>query len=436
MRQLTARDALTALLISMFLACSVGRAQPTTQELIQHVADNEKKLHNLYVDGEMWFEKQTAAGKWERTPLMSHAILWSDGQPGGKARVDILKQVSYWANKPNEPYETSFSAAYDGKEGILLMVKDGSPGHKFGQDRATVGSGRPGMIASGSHVVGTSHFNALYQDDERGNSLSQEMTEQVKVARGVEGGYVNVNDDQYLDVKAIKLTVGKKGLVEWSWWVDPARGYALLGFRVMNTVHKPATLTSEFQNIALVKAAPDIWYPQETIILTTNKDETRPHYLVSKVVANDPKFDSAVFRLEIPKSYMVERLTKLAAKLPPEKMTPQQRLIRSAGNLRQIVQAAKLYAEEHEGKGPKTMEELKKAGLPADALTSPRPGCQYVYVGYQKEMDPLAVVAYEKCKDAEESVNIVCANDRVGLFPAAVAERMIFNGKSEKTDWR
>jgi hypothetical protein len=367
---------------------------------------------------------------------MSHAILWSDGQPGGKARVDILKQVSYWANKPNEPFETSFSAAYDGKEGILLMVKDGSPGHKFGQDRATVGSGRPGMIASGSDTVGTSHFNALYQDKEPGKSLSQEMAEQVKSAQSVEGGYVNVTDDQYLDVKAIKLSVGKKGLVEWSWWMDPARGYALLGFRVMNTVHKPATVTSEFQNITLVKAAPDIWYPQETIILPTNKDGTRPHYLVSKVVANDPKFDPAVFRLEIPKAYMVERVTKPAAKLPPEKMTPQQRLIRSAGNLRQIVQAAKLYAEGHEGKGPKTMEELKKAGWPADALTSPRPGCRYVYVGYQKEMAPLAVVAYEKCEDAEESVNIVCADNHIGLFSPADAERIIANGASEKRDWK
>jgi prepilin-type processing-associated H-X9-DG protein len=81
--------------------------------------------------------------------------------------------------------------------------------------------------------------------------------------------------------------------------------------------------------------------------------------------------------------------------------------IKSASNLRQIGQALEIFANEHHGASPKTLEELAKAeSLDADVLRCPRsPNIHYVYVGHWRtDEDPRGVVAYEDGSESNSDI--------------------------------
>jgi hypothetical protein len=198
-------------------------------------------------------------------------------------------------------------------------------------------------------------------------------------------------------------------------------------------------IDEESRIIKLAEAAHDVWYPQEAYADFSppkNEPKRRYHYLAANITANDPHFDPAVFTLKIPKGFVVEDLTKPASKQPAAQVDPKQLRVQSVANLRQVVQSAKMYADQHEGQGPKSLDVLKKAGLIDEALACPVPHHQYVYVGYEKKMNPLAVVAYEKSEDAGDPVSIAFAGGAVHQFPPADAERIIANGESDADDWK
>ncbi len=432
--------ALAVMLGMMGMAASVVIAQSTTttapttrelspdvKELIRHIAENEKKLHNLYVEGEYWQEVQTKDGKWKRTPVGAKGAYWTDCRRDGKARLDVFKQVNPWIGGPAPYGEASFSTAFDGKTGVTLVITEGYHGHTFNVHRAVINATRQPMLEN-NNFSGATYSNVLI-------SLAEQMTGLGHLAQTVPGTPVTLVKDKWEGVDALKLSIGGKGHMEWTWWVDPARGYSLIRFYIHSGSQDRPQM--DHRILKLEEVAPGVWYPKEAVavIHQPNEPVSRNHYRAAKIVANNPNFDTGVFTLKIPKGYRVDDQTKPKAEIPVEKMTPEQRNIRSASNLRQIGQAVRLYAAEHKGHGPKALEDLEKVGISAETLICPVAGKHYVYFGYEKEGNPLAVVAYEESDDDQASVNILCANGKVGLFSADDAFRIVKNGWSEKSDW-
>jgi hypothetical protein len=110
-------------------------------------------------------------------------------------------------------------------------------------------------------------------------------------------------------------------------------------------------------------------------------------------------------------------------------------LIHSRSQLKTIGQALQLYANTHGGKGPATLEDLRRAAdIPTLTFQSPLLNCRYKYVRYATNMQRLEVVAYEESDYADRS--ILFADGTTQGFPAAEADVIVSNGRATEEQRR
>jgi hypothetical protein len=132
------------------------------------------------------------------------------------------------------------------------------------------------------------------------------------IAKGHE---IRLSREEVNGVAALRLAFGDPLKSETRYWLDPARGYAMLKFQQK----EPDRITEERVVNSLVEAAPGVWFPTSAHvdllrldIDALRKDPTssqrrmvRQQFRAAAVVVNDPQFDNAVFTVPIPEGYDV-----------------------------------------------------------------------------------------------------------------------------------
>ncbi len=102
-----------------------------------------------------------------------------------------------------------------------------------------------------------------------------------------------------------------RGHLSISWWLDPSRGFALLGHdNIRIREDGSERVSTRIRVTKLKEAAPGVWWPMEAYgesrLSKPGEPYSRTVYRASSVVANDPNFDEAIFTVPFPEGYLID----------------------------------------------------------------------------------------------------------------------------------
>ncbi|MCP4256965.1 MAG: DUF1573 domain-containing protein [Planctomycetes bacterium] len=280
------------------------RPTPTLDELISGIAAAERRLINVRIESEA-FEEQRASSDvpWERTSVSFSSTAWYNGMPKSKARVDVHSEVLRWEEGLAPWAEESYSVGFDGQFGREVRHAAGIPGQIEPVKNATITAEAPLELRDQWCELATGvMFSLNFLDYQEGISASQMLTKMRD-----EGVDIKISRERYQDADCVKLSQMRG---EFLLWFDLEHGYAFRG-RQWLVPGASGDLVPYKTDIVkrLVEAAPGIWFPAEASLTSFVPNEIGPDvrlsYRCSQVVANDPKFDEAVFQVPIPSDYIV-----------------------------------------------------------------------------------------------------------------------------------
>ena len=163
-------------------------------------------------------------------------------------------------------------------------------------------------------------------------------------------------------------------------------------------------------NVIIVWANPQTSLPIR--IEQTVKDKNGQ--VIKSVTTNiifDAELDQSLFRLVVPEGYrrrFVDGPAERSIKLTKRSQT--------ASNMRQILLTCIMYAQEHKGQWPNSLQDLTEYGLVKDTLINPRQPEReigYVYLKPSTPLSPLQVVLYEKYDSWGDGINVGYADGHV-----------------------
>ena len=301
-------------------ATQTAKLSPDVEKLIVQLAEQEARLKNLMVVGETWEEISTEHGAepWKRDVACTSVTAWYDGLPSQAARVDYHRKVSHWIQGAAPYYESSSTLAFNGKTGININHSEGAPGQVLQIRKATLLGPLTSRDFSGAGFATGTVFS-IYRDPRMSQFLSTYLPDIVAKRPEMTP---KVTEEDHEGVHSIRLSMGTEDKIQESWWFDPARGMAVLGYRQTYVTPSGRKLCNlETRVTKLAEVAPKLWYPMEAFRYQAwypEKDDhfagpsrileehrRRDHYLATKVVANDPNFDRGVFSPPIPEGYAV-----------------------------------------------------------------------------------------------------------------------------------
>jgi hypothetical protein len=282
-------------------------------ELVSQIAMHEKKLLNLKVQSQLSVERrQPESHKWEPTPVYASCTAWFDGDPNGRARIDVHDQILEWKDGAAPFSQRSYSAAFDGRYGRTAYHRMGPIGQTHESRRAVIFPQAPEILRSRwlARTTGAA-FSTFFFFDQfpslRGKRFSDLLAQCLSQATPP-----TITWEVLGGTKCIRLTGGDPAGGHESFWLDPARAFALLRYELLNiTKNGHKWIVASDTVTKLTEAAPSVWYPVEAYhesMSDPNSERTdiRMHYLASNVVANDPNFDPSIFTMTFPAGYFIE----------------------------------------------------------------------------------------------------------------------------------
>lgn len=286
----------------------------SAEEVRTNIQEAQRKLLNVRIDSEAWVEeKPTPSASWERTPIYSSSTSWYNGLPNSKARIDFHKKIVSWINGPPGVSfgESEFSIGFDGGYGRTVYHNEGPNDKMYARHAATIESKAPLLL--GNQLAGNStgvafsvyycfgdNVNEWLTDNGSSHRSAQELKFQGEIA------YEN-----FQGCNCIKISLGNSSKGHDTYWLDPSRGYALLGHELTNTRQDGSEwLIQSLRITKLQEVTPELWFPMEAVLETGPNQPGEPWrrliYKASNVVANDPHFDDKIFTVPIPMGYLVD----------------------------------------------------------------------------------------------------------------------------------
>lgn len=280
---------------------------------------------NLKIDSEAWGETKTSLSDpnepWQRTPVYVSSTAWFDGHPGGKARMDVHKEVLKWLNGAAPYAESSYSVGFDGKHGRVVDHTRGHSGKTFPLKEAKIVPDYPTALRTGSLMscIGAQFsLQFFFNNDEDGpnrRTFSRLFRAAISPA-ALEAKAFEVALEEFQGVECIKfgLREQKGGRAPHiNYWLDPARGFALLGHDNISIREDGSERVSTRIRVTKLKeVAPGIWWPMEATTISGPSKPGDPYsrtvYRASNVVANDPNFDANVFTVPFPNGYLIDNM--------------------------------------------------------------------------------------------------------------------------------
>lgn len=294
---------------------------PQLKEIGQQIKNVEEKLHNLTVHSEIRMEKNTnpkdPCGPWQQTPVYVSSTMWSDGQPGGKIRVDVQKQVlEGWVTdtEPGPYSERSFTDSFDGTTGRTIINSGGLLDKAVPIKKGDISNQRPQSLDDSwsFRYTGREFTTNFFKLNSQGTLLSDLFNladdPNSKVTTCFEFTW-----EKLKGVECIKINTKGPENQNWSkkWWLDPNRGFALMRYEhTFILKDKTETLKKLIEVQELREVIEGVWWPIRATCITeplrSGEAYTRMTYRASEVVANSSNFDESVFTVSFPKGYRVE----------------------------------------------------------------------------------------------------------------------------------
>ena len=164
------------------------------------------------------------------------------------------------------------------------------------------------------------------------------------------------------------------------------------------------------ENVIIVWANPQNSLPIR-IEQTTKDGDGKVIKSVTTNIIFDAELDESLFRLEVPEGYsrrFVDGPTERSVKLKKRSQT--------GSNMKQILLTCLMYAQDHEGQWPDTLQDLSEYGLARDALINPKQPEREIGFVYLKPITPISpqqVVLYEAYHSWGDGINVGFADGHV-----------------------
>jgi len=287
------------------------------KDLAQQIKVAEENLLNIKITSEAWGEKrELLSDPWQRTPVYQSSTAWFSGILDNKARVDVSKDIIEVSDGTTLSYrESSYSVGFDGQYGRLVRHTAGYYGETFSRNEGQLLSTVPEELESkrigtltGKNVslqfarIGNDYrFSQIFQwaDDPKTKVLSSfEFTREL-----------------FEGVRSIKIKTKAKSSQE-SWWLDPGRGFALIGHEYIKTFKDGSKRVMFQAKVSKLKeVSTGIWWPMEVTIESNLPSPLEPPeknnynrfvWHASNVVANDPAFKDSIFTVPFPEGYLID----------------------------------------------------------------------------------------------------------------------------------
>ena len=284
------------------------------KELAKQIKAVENKLHNIKIQSEGYIERRTSTAEpWIKTPIYVSSTAWFDGRPKGKSRIDVHKQVLEWKDGAAPYSESSFSLGFDGQFGRSAIHSTGYSGKTFSHKKGKLTKSQKDLGWSWSDQYTGIQFTLNYHFSGRQHTFYDIFK------HGSEANYIDkfpfkFSHEKFEGIKCIKVSTKnpKSKTKQESWWLDPSRGFALLGYK-WTGIDKDGNeqLVRSINVTKLKKVARGIWWPMEVSMISSSqgwsdKPWERFIWRASNVVANDPKFNETVFTVPFPEGYLID----------------------------------------------------------------------------------------------------------------------------------
>lgn len=293
-----------------------------TKSLTLQLKAAESRLSNLMVESEAWVEEKSSTVSlsdpcepWRRTPVRTKTTAWFDGRPKARARVDVHLHVSEWEGGDAPYFEESYSLGFDGQYGRVAKHSMRHSGKTHAIKEGEVLSSVPGQLQmkyldSCTGRQFSSIFFFGYEDLKFSKFAEAATSPTVLEAKRFE-----FTLEEFQNVACIKLSSGPQKWGHISYWLDPTRGFALLGYDNMRMLDDGSQrVQSRIRVTKLKKVDPNIWWPMEAYVESDRHAPGEPYkrtvYRASNVVANDPNFDDTIFEVPFPHGYLINDKVK------------------------------------------------------------------------------------------------------------------------------
>jgi len=306
------------------------------RDLAVQIETVEKSLLNIKIQSEAWVERKTSSAPcnpWKKTPIYWSSTAWLDGLPTGKMRVDVNRQVLEWKDGAAPTAEESYSAGFDGQYGRVANHTFGHSGKILPLEKGELTPDAPKNLKIGqaSYFTGTG-FSINFWPVNKGYKLSQVfyLASDTNTAAASKTDELEFTREKFQGVDCIKFGPrSQKGGHE-SYWLDPSRGFALIGYEHTSILKDGSEkVKSRIKVNKLKEVAPGVWWPMEAFLERALLDPQKPYeriiYHVTDVIANDPNLDENIYTVPFPKGYMVDdKVTGKKYKVGEEPNTPKE----------------------------------------------------------------------------------------------------------------
>jgi|GEM_PF-3659412 len=200
---------------------------PSVEDVIAALGEASARIDRLGVEFTGVVQRQTDPGVWEDTPEGMSGAVWYENRVGGRLRLRVDRQISPWIDGAASWVEHVFEAGFDGETGTTVRHTNGVPGNPGPDQTVLVERGLPtGMTSDSADVASGRAFNASLGLFWSWRSVADTLRalrddgEGVRVARETLGT---------VDTVRVDAQWGGEDRLSASLWLDPARGYTLLG---------------------------------------------------------------------------------------------------------------------------------------------------------------------------------------------------------------
>jgi len=284
------------------------------KEISNKIEFFERRLSNIRIKSEVWVETKTnlsdACEPWLRTPIYVESISWFDLESPGRVRIDVNQEIIKCRVKELNTYsENNYSLTYDGKIGKVIQNKSGILGESISVKKGEISNVNPELLTSGNMRICTGQRFSLYFSNENyGINFSQLLAGADDPNTKVSSSF-DFTLEEFDMVKCMKIATKLNNKSQQIYWLDPARGYSLLGDK--RTIKDG----SEERLIGLIKIekikeiSEGIWWPTEAYVISPPIKSGEPFaktvYRAIDIVANDPNFNKDIFNPTFPDGYFI-----------------------------------------------------------------------------------------------------------------------------------
>lgn len=293
---------------------------------IELLEQQQLKMVNLRMDFRMREQRIGENGEWGTTDAERAGTAWYDAVPPRKGRIKFDKNITGWVDGAAPYLFTSEEYGYDGKEGRAVTHSSGPLGGYIGKRREAVVLARPPvqLFREAINEIATGIVFAKYGGGIYGSDTFLDTLE----AAESKGWGVNLANERFAGVDAVKISVHPSDTMTHSVWIDPQRGYGFLG----HESRVGGELRQSSRVLEMVEAADGLWMTKRAYLQKTSLDtnvfekhyedlrqgriteqqidelSTRPvryDYEAARVSANAPGFDESVYTVEFPAGYEI-----------------------------------------------------------------------------------------------------------------------------------